>query len=79
MGDVGGDFRAYKEMVKDRKLERLKNNTEQLKDIDIPYTRDSSGTIHFQTKKERFYFIQQQTNISTSEALNEVVYLRLLS
>ncbi|SUC47965.1 Uncharacterised protein [Providencia stuartii] len=45
MGDVGDDFRAYKEMVKERKLERFKNNTEQLKDIDIPYTRDSNGRV----------------------------------
>ncbi|EMM5120504.1 hypothetical protein ACSPNK_004280 [Providencia stuartii] len=56
MGDVGDDFRAYKEMVKERKLERLKNNTEQLKDIDIPYTRDSNGSIHFQTKKGKVLF-----------------------
>ncbi|WP_272534583.1 hypothetical protein [Providencia sp. PROV212] len=56
MGDVGDDFRAYKEMVKERKLERLKNNTGQLKDIDIPYTRDFNGTIHFQTKKGKVLF-----------------------
>ncbi|MEY0588719.1 hypothetical protein AB7V80_04865 [Providencia manganoxydans] len=56
MGDVGDDFRAYKEMVKERKLERLKNNTEQLKDIDIPYTRDFNGTIHFKTKKGQVLF-----------------------
>ncbi|MDH2379208.1 hypothetical protein [Providencia rettgeri] len=56
MGDVGDDFRAYKEMVKERKAARLKNNTEQLKGIDIPYTRDLNGTIHFQTKKGKVLF-----------------------
>lgn len=56
MGDVGDDFRAYKEMVKERKLERLKNNTEKLKEIDIPHTIDSSGTIHFLTKKGKVLF-----------------------
>lgn len=53
MGDV---FRAMKEQVKERKAARLKNNTEQLKDIDIPYTRDFNGTIHFQTKKGKVLF-----------------------
>nr|ELR5040959.1 hypothetical protein [Providencia stuartii]ELR5082975.1 hypothetical protein [Providencia stuartii] len=56
MGDMGDVFRAMKEHVKERKEERLRNNTEQLKYIDIPYTRDSSGTIHFQTKKGKVLF-----------------------
>ncbi|EJD6508518.1 hypothetical protein M0I01_RS13025 [Providencia rettgeri] len=56
MGDMGDVFRAMKEQVKERKAARLKNNTEQLKDIDIPYTRDFNGTIHFQTKKGKVLF-----------------------
>ncbi|EMN9019475.1 hypothetical protein RGI99_003738, partial [Morganella morganii] len=49
MGDMGDIFRAMREDAKERKQQRLKENTGKLSGVDIPFTQDGSGTIHFST------------------------------
>ncbi|AOM40532.1 hypothetical protein [Xenorhabdus hominickii] len=56
MGDVGDDYRMWREELKRRKEERHSINREKLKQIDIPYSIDNNGTVHFNTPKGKVLF-----------------------
>lgn len=56
MGDMGDIFRAMREDTKERKQQRLKENKGKLSGIDIPFTKDGSGTIHFSTPAGKVLF-----------------------
>ncbi|HIC2887048.1 TPA: hypothetical protein ACW0T4_003733 [Morganella morganii] len=56
MGDMGDIFRAMREDAKERKQQRLKENTGKLSGIDIPFIQDGSGTIHFSTPVGKVLF-----------------------
>ncbi|MBI6550699.1 hypothetical protein [Xenorhabdus lircayensis] len=56
MGDVGDDFRMWREELKRRKDERRSVNKEKLRQIDISYSIGNSGTIHFKTPQGKVLF-----------------------
>lgn len=56
MGDIDDIFRAMREDAKERKQQRLKENTGKLSGIDISFTQDGSGTIHFSTPVGKVLF-----------------------
>ncbi|WP_432693108.1 hypothetical protein [Morganella morganii] len=70
MGDMGDIFRAMRENAKERKQQRLKENTGKLSGIDIPFIQDGGGTIHFSTPAGKVLFypttnkIQHKQNVT---------------
>ncbi|MBD2803057.1 hypothetical protein [Xenorhabdus szentirmaii] len=56
MGDVGDDYRMWREELKRRKEERRSINKDKLHQIDIPYSIGNNGTIHFKTPQGKVLF-----------------------
>ncbi|PHM70376.1 hypothetical protein [Xenorhabdus sp. KJ12.1] len=56
MGDVGDDYRVWREELKRRKEERHSINRDKYSSIDIPYTIDNNGTVRFNTPKGKVLF-----------------------
>ena len=56
MGDMGDILRAMREDAKERKQQRLKENTGKLSGIDIPFTQSGNLTIHFDTPVGKVLF-----------------------
>ncbi|MDC9591430.1 hypothetical protein PSI23_19625 [Xenorhabdus sp. XENO-10] len=56
MGDMGEVFNALRQEVKKRKEERHSKNRDKYPSIDIPYSIDNNGTVHFNTPQGKVLF-----------------------